>query len=698
MKIKFFLLSVLILSLGLCISSCKRNNDNPLWNVDALAPLLQASLSMNNIVKDTSLVKKNPDNSITIVDRQQLASITLDSLIALNTPPFNKTSKLTSLVLDTKSDTTKITLRQIADALIASGGNNALIGAYIKSLDGQTNQTVPALPALSFNNLPIDASTLFTDANITSGTLSVQITNNLPIDIQTLDFDIKNKVDQATIITHSFSNLTANGGTSSASQDLSGKHVEGVLEGDITTLQLSGGSGVTIDLNQSIDVILTISGVSVSSATAIFPNQDVVTEGDQVSLLGLTNGIELTYAEIASGYLVVEVYSTVEQDLYFTYNVPSASKGGIPFVTQSVVTAAPSGQTSHKVFQYDFTGYAMDLTGQNHDTVNTFYNTLLGQIKYTGQKVYLSLSDSIVVSVSTLNLKPSYVRGYLGNDTINIGPSSASLDIFKNIESGTLNFENIKMNLVIDNGFGLDGTAKINTITASNTRTGASQTLTGPNISTPLTIAKATDHPYLSAVNTFDMSTSSNATSLINTLPNKVNYNAQVITNTAGNTKTYTDFAYNTGSFKAYLDIEMPLSIIASQLVLSDTVPFNTASIKKRNVNSGTLSVFVNNGFPLGASLKMYLLNGSGTVIDSLTSLPNAIMSAPVDGTFKVTSKQSSHLSFPIDATKMNNLYNTYKVIFKIEFTTQPNSNYLKIYSDYSIDFKLVGDLNYSVH
>ena len=696
MKIKFFLLNSLI-CLAL-IFSCKRTNDSPLWNVDALAPLVQASLSMNNIVKDTSLIKKNSDNSITIVDRQTLASITLDSLVTLNTPPFNKTAKLTSLVLDTRTDTTKITLGQIADALIASGDpSNAFIGASIKSLDGQQHQNIPNLPALSFNNLPIDASTLFQDADITSGTLSIQVINNLPVDIQTLDFTIKNKIHPATIISNTFSGLSAFGGSGIASQDLSGLHVEGLLEGDIATLKLNGASDVTVDLDQSIEVILTISGVSVSAATAVFPDQDVIENDDEVSLIGLTNGIELTYAEIASGKLQVEVYSTIHQDMYFTYNVPSASKNGVAFTTNSVVPAADTA-VSHITFTYDFSGYAMDLTGQNQDTINTFYNAIIGKIKYTGQQVSLSLSDSVVVSVSTIGLKPSYVRGFLGQDTINLGPSSASLDIFKNIESGSLNFENIKMNLVIDNGFGLDGSVKINNITASNSKTGATQTLTGPNIATPVIIAKATDHPYTNALNTIDMSTSSNATSLINILPNKVNYNAQVITNLAGNTGTYSDFAYNNGSLGAYLDIEMPLSLIASQLVLSDTVAFSTASIQKKKVNSGTFSVLVNNGFPLNAALKMYFLNASGTIIDSVKSSPGAILAAPVDVSNRVKAKQSSHISFDADASRMNNLYNTYNVIFKIEFTTEPNSSFLKIYSDYNIDFKIVGNMNYGVH
>jgi hypothetical protein len=667
-----------------------------MWNVDILAPLVKTSMSMRDLVKDTSFIKKNPDHSITLVTRQELAKITLDSLVSLNTPPFNKTAKLSSLVLDSRSDTTKITLGQIADALIANGqaplGNGIKLAAAL-----HIPVDLSSLPALSLNNMPIDASTLFTDADITAGNLTVQLNNNLPVDIQTLQFDIKNQVDQALIIGNTFSNIPP-GGTASISQNLAGMHVEGQMEADIANMQLVGGSSVIVDLNQSIDVILSITGVSVSAANAVFPDQDVVQEDAEVSLIGLTNGIELTYADIASGYLVVDVSSTIEQDLYFTYGVPSAVKSGIPFLVQGTLPAALPGQTSHKVFQYDFSGYGMDLTGQNHDTINTFFNTLLGQIKYTGQQVSLSLADSVVISVTTVNLKPSYVKGYLGNNTIAIGPSSSMLDIFKNIESGTLNFEDVKMNLVIDNGFGLDGALTINNINAQNSRTGSSQTLTGPNIGTPVAIAKATDLPLTNTVNTIDMSTSSNILSLFNSLPDKVNYDAQVTTNTGGNMGTYTDFAYNTSTLSAYLDVEMPLSIIASQLVLGDTVDFNTASIQKKNINSGTFSVFVNNGFPLNASLKMYFLDANGMVLDSVKSAHGAILAAPVNALNKVKEKRASHVSFTADAHRMNNLYNSYKVIFKIEFTTEPAATYVKIYNDYSIDFSMTGNMNYSVH
>ncbi len=79
MKTKFIFIYALVLGLFL-ISSCRRKNDNPMWNMEVLAPLVKTSMSMKDIVKDTSFIKKNPDHSITLISRQELAKITLSNL------------------------------------------------------------------------------------------------------------------------------------------------------------------------------------------------------------------------------------------------------------------------------------------------------------------------------------------------------------------------------------------------------------------------------------------------------------------------------------------------------------------------------------------------------------------------------------------------------------------------------------------
>jgi hypothetical protein len=75
----------------------------------------------------------------------------------------------------------------------------------------------------------------------------------------------------------------------------------------------------------------------------------------------------------------------------------------------------------------------------------------------------------------------------------------------------------------------------------------------------------------------------------------------------------------------------------------------------------------------------------------------NTIQAAPVDGSFKATGKQKTNVPFDVNKDKMEKIYSAKKVIFTVSFTTNPNTTHLKIYSNYGIDFKIVGDINYSV-
>ena len=45
----------------------------------------------------------------------------------------------------------------------------------------------------------------------------------------------------------------------------------------------------------------------------------------------------------------------------------------------------------------------------------------------------------------------------------------------------------------------------------------------------------------------------------------------------------------------------------------------------------------------------------------------------------------------------MDNLYAAKKAILTIAFTTQPQSQHVKIYEEYAIDIQLVGDFKYNL-
>src|SRR5690606_25861296 len=127
-----------------------------------------------------------------------------------------------------------------------------------------------------------------------------------------------------------FTNIIT-GQTQSTSTDLSGKTVEGDQIAEVTDMDLAGGS-VLIDTNDAVIITMSIHGLKVSSATAVFPDQDVVTENIEVELESMGD-IELVEAGIKSGFVKIEVVSTAQVQLNFNYKIPSATKGGVPFET-----------------------------------------------------------------------------------------------------------------------------------------------------------------------------------------------------------------------------------------------------------------------------------------------------------------------------------------------------------------------------
>jgi hypothetical protein len=658
--------------------------EKPSWNTDIKAPLVKSSLTIANIIRDTSAFRTDADNSIIMVNRSEVYNLNVDSLVKLQVVPFQKNVKLSTLKLNSQTIVRPVTLGELARAMQADGDP---MGDFILNSHGQWI-FFPGMNNLTAGPMDVDINQFFEYAELLTGTMDIKIENKLPVNITNVEFELRNKNLGDQIAHETFSNLNKNT-SQSRSVDLAGKTIEGNLI--VNVLDMDLGSGFAqIDTNDAIIITLTVKNVTVQSATAIFPAQNVIDEESETSFL--LSEVQLKEAVILNGMVEAEAYSTAEDTVYFTYSIPSAKKNGVPFVMNTVIPPAPPGGTKYAYFSADFSGYTMDLTGKpGHDTVNTFYSHLVGRIEYTGKKVNLSLSDSLFVEVRLVNAVPSYVRGYLGRDTIDVGSGSVSIDVFKNIESGTLNFESVKLKAIVENGLGIPGEYQINSIQAVNTKTGQTQTL---NISPSGPVAAATDNPYTAATTILDLSNGSNAIDLLNILPDKINYNVRLITNPAGFT-SYNDFAYSGSSLKPLIEMEIPLSLFAENLVLSDTADFISDNFQT-TVNSGSFSIHVDNGFPLNGDLKLYFLDNNGVVIDSVVS-SGTILAAPVDATNKVTGKRFSKITFHVDNNRMQTILRSRKIVFKVKFSTEPGSTFLKIYSDYSIDFKLTGDFNYTI-
>ena len=357
--------------------------------------------------------------------------------------------------------------------------------------------------------------------------------------------------------------------------------------------------------------------------------------------------------------------------------------------------------TSHAVYDTDFSGYLLDLTGQDGDAYNTFYNVLIGKIKYTGRIVTLSLDDSLDITLTLVDAKPSYVKGYLGNEILSVGPGNVDIDLFKNITASTLDFSTTSIDIVFENALGIPAEATLDNLTAYNSKTGASRALTGTPVNQSFPIAPATDGGgfAVSTESTIDLSTGSNATSLLGILPDKFSYAGNFQFNPAGSGgNPHTDFAYSGVDLKAFLDIKIPLSVIASNLVLSDTAAFDIPGLKTSGFQNGTFNLLVWNGFPFDVKIDMRFLDKYGVQVDSIITT-NSILAAPIGANGKVIESKYTAVPFHLDAASIYTLTDrATQVVFTARFDTQPVNTHVSIYEDYAIEFKLVGDMNIQVN
>lgn len=691
------ILSFATLSLLIVAISCKKNNEvKPSWETSMLVPILNSNLNLGNIVGDT-IIQTNSDNSLQLVYESNLYSLKPgDGAFQIPDTIVKGTYNLTNLALANQAIVYNLSLGQAAQQMGPQG-------QFIISSNG-TMASIPAINNQSSGDNDVNATQFFQTAILQHGFLDITIFNGFPIDISNIQFQIKNKVSGTIVADTFFTNINS-GSTSTKRVDLSGKTVEGTLVFKIIDLDSPGSAtAVLIDTTDALIMTMQVTEMVVTSATAIFPSQDIINQ-DQETIYNLSGGAKLKFINVHSGKLQMTVHSAIKQLVHFNYGFPGATDqfGGSINLT-SDLPPAPVGGLSSLTKEYDLAGYRLDLTGLNHTSFNSFVNHIAASIDSTGQVQTLSFADSIYIDYGLVDIIPEYIEGFLGQQILTLGPEEVNFDLFKNIQSGSISLEDVNVGIDIENGVGVNARLNLYELTAVNSKKNQSVSLTNSLINSPQNLAGATDPPLTPSLLSFLLNTSnSNIKNLVEVLPDKMKYKIDLFINPNGNTSNYNDFAYYNSPLNVNLNINMPLSLQADGLVFQDTVAFDLSNASAKGLDAikdGVFSVFADNGFPLQASLQLYLYDEWGGFLDSLIVAPHTILAAPLNSNCKVSEIMRSTLQVLADANKMNKIRNAKKAVVRAVFDTKsttPCGIYTKIYSTYNLSVKLTGRFTYLI-
>lgn len=411
--------------------------------------------------------------------------------------------------------------------------------------------------------------------------------------------------------------------------------------------------------------------------------------------------VQLSTATLRQGQMQLFIRSQIREKTILYYQIPSAiSPIGKPFSVRVMLPAKTALSDGYYNQTFDMTGYQLNLTGPKGDKVNTVVTSFYAFVdSLAPDTVLIHAGNSVVISNKFINFSPSYARGYFGNSVTTAGPDTAKLALFNSIIGGNLKFDKVNVRLAIENNIGADIRLNISALSSYNTRTKSNVKLTGNTISSPINLSRSLDNGGTVIPSTYTVSfnsINSNINEFVGNLPDRIISKLNFEFNPLGNVSGGNDFIYYDKLLKASLSMTVPLSLLANDFTVVDTVDFELNPISK-NINSGYLYLYADNGFPFTASAQLYVMSASYVIADSLFFTPNTILAPPLDKNYIAIGTMRSKLAIPLNKDKIETLKNATHLYIKIRFNTAGQPNYVKIYDYYGIKVRVVGDFNYTL-
>jgi hypothetical protein len=490
--------------------------------------------------------------------------------------------------------------------------------------------------------------------------------------------------------------------------------VQNVLADSLYTTSADGAVTIiysTKAYNPPVDSLFQFSDTLIPSfltvpvPVTLSPGNNIPISPNQTVSLDIPNGVKLKMAIIKKGYAHLVARNRLHTKVVYSFTIPRATLGTDTFKVQEAIDSATASGPAILDKLFDISGYTIDLTGLNGDKFNTLTYDLSALTDPNGPTITTNGNDTLYyVETGFTDLVPLYGRGYLGQGTTSVTNETTDVGFTKLIHGGTIEIDSVSATFSIRNYIGADVQAIIPSFLSVNDRTGTTVALNAPTlINHPLNINRASETgPPVSPINStvytasFDQS-NSNILDFLENIPEKLTYSLNVNFNPLGNVSGYNDFVYTDSLFGATVNLNFPLRFGANQLLFIDTV---NAEIKDTgsvdNIGAGEFSIVAYNGFPWEFKLQMSVLDESNNVTDTLL-VPGTIAAAPLNAQMRATTKEKSVLKFTVDGERKSRILKSKKMIVTSRFTTLSYPQTLQVYSDYSLDLKLIGDVIYHI-
>jgi hypothetical protein len=227
---------------------------------------------------------------------------------------------------------------------------------------------------------------------------------------------------------------------------------------------------------------------------------------------------------------------------------------------------------------------------------------------------------------SLTNMRYDLVHGYIDQIDFPVGKATIPISIFNNANLGSIEFVSPRIDLTINNSFGLPVDVNVLEFTAT-TAEGQIINITGPATENPWRV-RYPESPSAVADTTkvFVDKTNSNLFETTKQAPKDVFLNVRGLTNPDA-TITATNWLRHDSNLNIDVEMRLPLHGQINYFNITDTLELSLDSIPDE-LEWIELKMIVSNGFPISTTIKVFLLDEAGLVIDTLLKNQPKLMEA----------------------------------------------------------------------
>ena len=642
----------------------------PTMNVELNLPLYDDTKTFADLVVDT-LVRRNPDGTITYRSTQSLNPVGLDSLS-----------------LQPRSSGQQVSLGVFGVGTFTPapiGLNAAAIG-------------FPPAPYLVFPPTQITLAPLSADISsqigfvaVHTGTLTLTVTNTLPIPIDfptgiTLRNNSVAPLDHSFIGVFSFAAPIGAGQQRTASVDLAGQLVRGNVQTDSIVLHTAGdpGSG-TIASSNGLTFAFSSTALQADSAGAVIPSQSLLQYAD--SVMTIDDSVTVSTADFKSGQIAFAFVNNtdVKVKMYVKLNEVVSVVGAVPLTVDTTLQRRDS-----VIVPVSLAANRIVVAPSSMGTKATFsvgLNTITSDsVKATVTKsdfvrAELRAGTRIALKSATGKIKPMRVAV---NTASRAGFNTGE---FGKKFSAQLTFDSVKVTvrLGINGGFPMDYNL---TLIAKNTAMGKVDSIVLPVTA----LGKRRVYPGIATPTVIVIDKASNLDAFLGkffpSLPDSFFIRGSLLVEPPEEfalANTY--FVADTSRIYPTMDIEFPARLaVANGYFRSvdkvskdngkDLVPKDV----RKSVQQAALNVQVTNGIPLQLSFRMNFvgLDTITSIRDTLFSIvPSApILAAPVNNaTGLTTGTTMSSFNVGLTNAQLNRLNGADSVAVRMDVMTANNGS-----------------------